>query len=79
MDLQQFHSLSARQRALTTIAVLLDGFEAPLYLKNDAEHGELLGKIAEQLGSLSPELRMPLVGTLLRSALEELVLQSAGD
>ena len=72
MDLSKFHTLSARLRALTAIAVLLDGFEAPTYLENDAEESDKLQQAAIALSSLAPEVRMPLAGSLLRTALEEL-------
>lgn len=72
MDLQRFRSLSAHNQALVAIAVLLDGHEADVYLENDAVHGSGLQKAAQELASQKPEVRMPLLGTLLRSANEEL-------
>ena len=72
MDTHRFQSLSAEHRALVAMAVLLDGHEAVVYLENDAESGEILKKAAHDLASMSPELRMPLLGTLLRSAVEEM-------
>ena len=72
MDMQRFRALSAHDRALVAIAVLLDGREATAYLEADAAHGILLKRAALDLAGLDPELRMPLTGTLLRSALQEL-------
>ena len=72
MDMQRFRSLSPRNRALVAIAVLLDGHEAGVYLEFDAVHGAGLQRAAQELASQKPEVRMPLVGTLLRTALEEL-------
>lgn len=72
MDTQRFRSLSAEQRALVAVAVLLDGREAGMYLENDAVNGAGLKRAALDLAGVAPELRMPLVGTLLRDALEEL-------
>jgi hypothetical protein len=43
-----------------------------MYLENDAINGEGLKRAALDLAGVAPELRMPLVGTLLRDALEEL-------
>ena len=72
MDAQRFRSLSARQRALVAMAVLLDGREAKVYLENDAVNGAGLQRAALDLASIEPELRMPFTGTMLRAALEEL-------
>lgn len=71
-DSQRFRSLRPEQRALVAVAVLLDGREAGMYLENDAVNGEGLKRAALDLAGVAPELRMPLVGTLLRDALEEL-------
>ena len=59
-------------RALTSIAVLLDGREAAEYLIYDSVQGEGMSKSAEELSSVPIELRMPLIGTTLRSALREI-------
>lgn len=72
MDAQRFRVLSARQRALVAMAVLLDGREAAVYLEKDAVDGSGLQKAAVDLASQTPELRMPFVGSLLRDALNEL-------
>lgn len=72
MSMEAFQKLSPRQRALVTVSVLLDGREAPSYLLSDAVNGIALSEGAEKLSQHSPELRMPLVGTLLRMALEEM-------
>lgn len=71
MDVQRLRALSARQRALVCVAVLLDGREAEIYLENDAVNGAGLAKAALDLAVQPPELRMPLLGTILRMALEE--------
>ena len=72
MDAQRFRSLAARQRALVAVAVLLDGREAGLYLENDSVNGAGLKRAAMDLAGFEPELRMPFVGTILRSALQEI-------
>ena len=72
MDAQRYRSLSAVQRALVAVAVLLDGREAGMYLENDAVNGQGLKRAALDLAAVAPELRMPLVGTLLRDALKEM-------
>jgi len=72
MDAQRFRSLSPWQRALVAVAVLLDGREAGMYLENDSVNGQGLKRAALDLAGVEPELRMALVGTLLRDALKEM-------
>jgi hypothetical protein len=72
MDAQRFRSLSARQRALVAVALLLDGREAEAYLEIDAVNGEGLKRAAADLASQDPEMRMPYVGSALRAALKEI-------
>ncbi len=72
MATDSFRTLSARQRALVATSVLLDGRDAESYLSNDAASGAMLSKVALELSELPVELRMPLVGVLLRAAIEEL-------
>lgn len=67
-----FETLSPNQKALVAMAVLLDGREAGSFLALDSKDGELLSKAAEELAEHPPELRMPYVGTLLRTALKEI-------
>jgi hypothetical protein len=72
MSTEQFRKLSARDRALVAVAVLLDGNDAPAYLEADATKGPALKAAAQELAQLEHEMRMPFVGTQLRIALEEL-------
>lgn len=72
MDTQRFRNLSAKDRLLVSIAILLDGREASTYLASDSVNGAGLKKAALDVAAIEPELRMPLVGTWLRQALSEL-------
>ena len=72
MDTKKLRDLSPRQQALVVIAVLLDGIEAGNYLESDAAEGRRLKEAADGLASESPELRMPLAGTLLRMAMDKM-------
>lgn len=72
MDTQRFRALTAHDRALVAVAVLLDGREAPIYLERDAVNGPALSRAAADLASQDPDLRMALVGSLLRIAIEDL-------
>ena len=72
MDAQRLRNLTARQRALVAVAVLLDGREAGIYLENDSVNGLGLKRAALDLAAVEPELRMPYAGTMLRQALEEM-------
>jgi hypothetical protein len=67
-----FRSLGAVDRLLVAAAVLLDGREAGVYLENDLTQGEKLKAAALDLAGYEPELRMPLVGSILRSAVGDL-------
>lgn len=72
MVLDTFQNLEAKERALIAIAVLLDGREAVTYLRgSDPEEGRIR-LAAEDLARIVPEMRMPLLGTLLRTALKDL-------
>ncbi len=66
-----YHNLSAWDKALVAVAVLVDGREAGTILSFDSENAEQLKEAAEELASIEPELRMPLVGTILRGALNK--------
>ena len=72
MDLQRFRTLSPHHRALVAIAVLLDGREAGAFLENDAASGGVLSRAARDMSALPPDLRMPSVGTMLRSAIRDM-------
>ena len=69
IGLAQFRSLETREQALIAVAVLLDGREAANYLRNDPKRGAEMYQIATELASITPQLRMPLLGSLLRSSL----------
>ena len=73
IELNAFKGLPPREQALIAVAVLIDGMEASSYF-DAPEAGQAvdLRAIAGQLATISPELRMPLLGSLLRSALENL-------
>lgn len=68
----QFFRLSPRQRALVCMAVLFDGVDAGLFLETDDRNGIELRAAADVLSSQQADLRLPLVATLLRQAVEEL-------
>lgn len=65
-DLSQFEALSTYDQMLVCVAVLVDGLDAAEVLGMDAEQGDKLKRIARELASASPDIRMPLIGTLLR-------------
>lgn len=64
--LTRFRALDSREQAVVAIAVLLDGHDAARYLGFDRDRGKPLSRTAEDLAALTPETRMPLIGTLLR-------------
>lgn len=72
MSTNIFRTLSAHDRALVAIAVLLDGNDAASHLRYDGEKGEMLEKAAEEITRDELEMRLPFIGTLYREALANL-------
>ena len=72
MSTKTFRTLSAHDRALVAIAVLLDGNDAATHLRFDKENGENLERAAEELSRDELEMRLPFIGTLYREALANL-------
>lgn len=71
MSLSTFRSLSARDRALVAVAVLVDGSDSKMYLDLDRDKSEQLRQAVEELCALEIDARVAFVGTVLRLALEE--------
>lgn len=71
-DISRFRALGTRERAIVAVAVLLDGHDAADFLANDKERHTAMARAAKDLAELPPELRIPLVGTLLRQAVAQL-------
>lgn len=70
-DLQKFRQLEDSEKLLVAVAVLLDGHDAPDYLVADETRGVRLAKAAKDLAELPPDIRMPLLGTLVREIIRE--------
>ena len=71
-DLSRFRSLGQREQAVVAVAVLLDGHDSVDYLSSDKERATALMRAARDLAELLPELRMPLLGTLLRAIMKKI-------
>ncbi len=71
-DMWRYRALNQREKAVVAVGVLLDGHDASDYLSSDKERHTALSRAAKDLAELPPDLRMPLVGSLLRKVLEEL-------
>jgi hypothetical protein len=69
MPVELLTALPPRQQALVVVAVLLDGRDAAEYLQADVQYGEQLAKACREIALLAPDLRMPLLGTMLRRLL----------
>lgn len=69
MALSNFKSLTAKNKALVSLGVLIDGAEAETYLMTKDPS---VISASQELSKLPPETRMPLVGGMLRRALESL-------
>ncbi len=52
------------------VGVLLDGPKAAATLACAEHQGEILSEVAEDLAFLEEEVRIPILGTVLRTALE---------
>ena len=72
MSSKALKNLQPRDKALVAISVLLDGREAENYLRHDQMFGPSLSEAAKELAKQPPDLRMPVAGTLLRQAIEEM-------
>jgi hypothetical protein len=72
MSVDTFRNLPTKEQCLVAVAVLLDGVDAVAFLVNDKLYGSQMATAARELSSLEPELRMPLVGTLLRESVRYL-------
>lgn len=75
MKTDLYRSLPAKERAIVAAAVLLDGREAENYLGNDISLGQKLSQAAIQLATIPIDIRMPLVGALLRAALNDIAAE----
>jgi len=69
-DLAVFRRLSPHQQMQVCIGVLIDASDVVDVLATDSIDAQNLKRAAKDLTTLSPDIRMPLVGTLLRTALE---------
>lgn len=70
--LSSFRKLSPELQIQVCIGTLLDGLDSPDILAMDASDGSNLKRIARDLCTLTPDVRIPLVGTLLRKAFESI-------
>ena len=66
--------MNPRERILVSLAVMIDGSDAVLYLENDKHRGLELGRIAKELVDMPIDIRTSLVGTLMRKAIFDLSL-----
>lgn len=66
--LTRLKALAPAEQGLVCLAVLLDGHDAADILACDADRGPALSRVAKELVTLHPELRIPLLGTMLRAA-----------
>lgn len=72
MRMFSLESLSDDEQVLLAIAVLLDGFEAQVYLENDAHKGKVYSEVLQEICSQPVDVRIAYCGTQLRLALERL-------
>ena len=70
-DLSRFRALGPREQSVVALAVLMDGVEAAEYLSSDKDRRTALARAAKDLAEFPLDLRLPLVGTLLRANIAE--------
>lgn len=58
--------LPVRSRVIALTAVLLDGQDAFRFVRGDSSEERVMEDVVNKLASLSIEVRLPLVGTLMR-------------
>jgi len=68
-DLSRLRALGQREQAVVAVALLLDGHDAVDYLSSDRDRRTALMRAAKDLSELPLDLRLPILGTLLREAL----------
>lgn len=68
--LDEIENLQDSQKILLLMAILIDGGSAHRNLSCEGVNGRKLEELALKIQALSPDMRIPLVGTLLRRALE---------
>ena len=64
-NLSKLRALSNREQAIVALAVLVDGHDAAQYLSSDRDRNYALERAATDLSALSPELRIPLLLSLI--------------
>ena len=72
MEDLDFNKLTDKERALISIAVLLDGIDAGFYLESDLHSGSIYRKFADEISKEAPDIRLSHSGTLLRRALNNM-------
>ena len=75
-NLEKYRALPTKQKALVALAVLIDGHDAGQILASGSSREAKLADAADDLARLAPELRIPLLGSLLRRSLTALEEES---
>lgn len=70
--IERFMKCSAEDKALISLAVLLDGYDAADFLMVDKEKGVFYAKMAKDLAAIPIETRTLLLGTVLRGVRTEI-------
>lgn len=71
-DNSKLRALGFREQALVAVAVMLDGDAAAHYLRSDRERSGTLARVVKDVMEFNPDLRLALLGTVLRDALKAL-------
>ena len=71
--IERFTNCDVEDKALLSLAVLLDGYDAADFLIIIKEKGSFYAKIAKELASIPVETRNLMLGTILREVKKELI------
>ncbi len=71
-DISKYRALGSKEKCIVAIALLIDGLDAIEYLAIDRDNNTAFLRAAKDFTEMSPELRIPFLGTLLRETIVEL-------
>ena len=71
-DISKFRALGEREKCIVALALLVDGLDAIEHLSVDEDNKTAFQRAAKDFTEMPPELRIPLLGTMLRKTLKDL-------
>jgi len=71
-DISKYRALGKKEKCIVALALLIDGLDALDYLAIDRDNHTAFLRAAKDFTEMSPELRIPFLGTILRETIVEL-------